>query len=90
MRVNINSKIKRSGIFLADQISELELCLAICLKIATQSGQEFSLKNRQFIIQAVQKYAVTKSMRLIKSKYTCELAEYISRQIITGDNKLFE
>ena len=53
-RENINIRIKRSSVFLENQIYDLEPCLAISLEIATQSGQEFSLKvnNRQFIIEA--------------------------------------
>ena len=36
----------------ANQIYELEPRLAISLKIATQSGREFSLKNRHFKMTA--------------------------------------
>ena len=51
-RKNINFRIKRSSIFLVNQLYELEPCLAISLEIATQYGQEFSLKNRQFKMTA--------------------------------------
>ena len=44
-REKINFRIKRSSIFLVNQIYELELCQAISVEIATQSGQEFSLKT---------------------------------------------
>ena len=49
----IYSGIKRSTIFLVNPIYELEPCLAISFEIATQSGQEFSLKNRQFKMRAL-------------------------------------
>ena len=42
---NIDFIIKGSSIFLVNQKSELEPCVAISLEIATQSGQEFSLKT---------------------------------------------
>ena len=42
---NINFRTKRFSILLVNQIYELEPSLAIYLEIATQSGQEFSLKN---------------------------------------------
>ena len=45
---NINFRIKRSSIILVNQRSELKSCLALSFKTATQSGQEFSLKNHQF------------------------------------------
>ena len=51
-RENINFRIKRSSILLLNQAKELEPFLAISLEIATQSGQEFSLKNRQFKMAA--------------------------------------
>ena len=47
-RENINFRIKRSSIILVNQRSELKSCLALSFKTATQSGQEFSLKNHQF------------------------------------------
>ena len=47
-RENIHYRIKRSNIFLENQIYELEPCLAISLEITTQFGQEFGLKSRQF------------------------------------------
>ena len=49
---NSNFRIKRSSIFLVNQIYELEPCLEISLEIATQSGQEFSLKNSQYKMTA--------------------------------------
>ena len=50
-REKIDFRMKRSRIFLKNQKSELEPCLAISLE--TQSGQEFSFKNRQFVVQAL-------------------------------------
>ena len=47
-RENINFRIKRSSIFLVNQIYELEPCLAMSLECATESGQECGLKNNQF------------------------------------------
>ena len=47
-RENINFMIKRASIFLVNQTHELGPCVAISLKIVTQSGQEFSLNIRQF------------------------------------------
>ena len=47
-RENINFRIKRSSIFLVNQIYELEPCLAMSLEFATESGQECGLKNNQF------------------------------------------
>ena len=52
-RENTNYRIKRFGIFLVNQIFELEHHLAISLEIATQSGQQISLKNRQFKMTAL-------------------------------------
>ena len=46
-------RIKRSGIFLENQIYELEPCPAISREMPTQSGQEFSLKNRQYKMTAL-------------------------------------
>ena len=48
-----NFRIKRSSIFFANQMYELELCVAKSLEIATQSGQEFGLQNRNFNITAL-------------------------------------
>ena len=53
-RENINFQ---PSIFLVNQNSEQEPCLVISLETATQSGDEFRLKNRQFIMQAQQFYA---------------------------------
>ena len=52
-RENIDSRIKRSSIFLVNLLYELEPCLTTSHEIATQSGHEFSLKNRQFKMAAV-------------------------------------
>ena len=52
-RENINFRIKRSSILLLNQAKELEPFLAISLEIATQSGKEFSLENRQFKMTAL-------------------------------------
>ena len=52
-RDNVNFRIERYSIFLVNQIYELEVCLAKSLEIATQFGQEFSLKNRQFKMTAL-------------------------------------
>ena len=48
-RQNINFEIKRSIIFLVNQMYELEPCLVISLVIATQFGQELRFKNEKFI-----------------------------------------
>ena len=50
---NIDFRIKRCTIFLVNQVFEFKPCLAISLKIATQSGQEFSLKNGLLKMTAV-------------------------------------
>ena len=52
-RENINNRIRRSNIFFVNQKYELEPCPAISFEIATQYGQEFSLKICQFIIRAL-------------------------------------
>ena len=49
-RENINFRVRRSSIFLVNQMYELKLCLARSLETATRSGQESNLKNRQFKI----------------------------------------
>ena len=43
---DINFWMKRSSIFLVNQINEQEPCLAISVEIPKQSGQELSLKPR--------------------------------------------
>ena len=44
-REHLNPKIKRSGTFLVKQKPELESCFAISLEMATQTGQELTLKT---------------------------------------------
>ena len=49
-RQNMNLEIKRSSIFSVNQKFELEPRQAMSLEIVTQIGQEFSLKDYQFIV----------------------------------------
>ena len=44
-RNNVGFRIKKFSVFLVNQKMELKPCLAISLKIATQSAQAFSLKK---------------------------------------------
>ena len=68
-RNKINFRIKRSNIFLLNQNTEIDPCLAISVEKATQSAQELSLKNRQFkvtvvLITSFKKTSATVSYRL--------------------------
>ena len=79
-----------------NQIYGLELCKAISVEVATQSGQELSLKNRQFKMTALQfsKQNHDKKLTSISTLYTLyniisSIAQYLFALRRVNCKKLF-